>query len=266
MNEDALATLIRDWARAEAQDGPSGSLRPSIAAIPDAFPPRRSAPWGPLADPRTMAILAALLALTVLVGSALAIGSGLLPVPWQEPTRVHPGAIDPCSVVAGGPSAVTQNVTGGPFLDYEQQANSSPPRINSFEGGGCVYLATDDHSSLALFQLRDQITSTEEASEVAAQLFLTGAAPFSTGPLPLTVEGHHAWVGRLAVDWDRRSSDSPYRVGLAVSAAPYFFIVVPEVDTPLDLTDEAGVLWWEHHIEPKARALAAELIARLEAP
>ena len=266
MNEDSLPALIREWARAEAQDGPSASLRPSIAAIPDAFPVRRSAPWGLFGDRRTMAILAAVLALTVVVGSALAIGSGLVPVPWQEPTRIHPGAIEPCSVVAGGPSARTQNIIAGDLVgDFEEQANSSPPRINSFEGDGCLYLATDDRGSLALFQLRDRITTTEEASDVAARLFRTGAAPFSTGPLPLTVEGHRAWVGRLAVDWDRGPSDSSYRVGLAVSAAPYFFIVVPEVDTPLDLSDGAGLLWWEHHIEPQARALAAELLARLEA-
>ena len=262
MLDHELSTLIRDWAGAEAADGPSPSLRQRIIAIPDVVASRRGA--ASFGNRRTLLLLAAVLAMTVALGGALAVGAGLIHLPWQESDPIHPGAIDPCSVVAGGPSTQqTRNLLDGSVFDMEEEANSSPPRINSFDGGGCLYLATDDVSSLALFQLRNQITPTDRAEEVAARLFRAGAPPFSTGPMRLSVEGHPAWVGRLAVVWAGRATDSPYRVGLAVSADPYFFIVVPEVQTALDLTDRAGLSWWANHLEPQARALAGELLARL---
>ena len=276
MTERELATLIRDWAGAEALDGPSAALRPRIVAIPEVVQPGR---WGSgpttLGDRRTLLILAAVLAMTVALGAALAIGSGLVPIPWQDSTRIHPGAIDPCSVVAGGPSEQVPEL-GSPYMylggagpydhlvklvDLEEQENALyPPRINSFDGGGCRFLATDRHDSIALFQLREHVTTTEDAAEVVASLFRTGRTPFSEGPLRTAVQGHPAWVGLVVAPG---GGDDPYRVGLAVSAAPYFFVVVPEVDKPLQLSDGAGLAWWEGYMEPQARTLADELLDKL---
>ena len=261
MNESELNALIRDWSRSEAADGPSASLRPSILAIPAIEARPRSWVGSSFGDPRRQMILAALLALTVAIGGAAAIGSGLVQLPWQQSTRTHPGAIDPCSLVAGGPSAEIRNLGGG-TVDAEQDANLRPPRINSFNGGGCLFLQTEDPSSFALVQLRNEVTTTEQATEVAAGLFRMGQAPFSSGPVPTFVDGHPAWVGRLAVTG--QGFDDPYRVGMAVSAAPYFFIVVIDVRTALDVSDGAGLLWWEGHVEQRARTLARELIAKLE--
>jgi hypothetical protein len=276
MSERELAALIRDWAAAEATDGPSVALRPRIVAIPDTTPHRRLGTSAPFADRRTVLILAAVLALTMAVAGALAIGSGLVPVPWQDSTRIHPGAIDPCSVVAGGPARQVPEL-GSPYMwlggsgpddhlvqleDYEEQRNRRPPRINSFEGRGCLYLTGDGpFPPLALFQLREHVTSADDAAAVVASLFRTGSPPFSAGPMRTVVQGHPAWVGLVAVPGGL--GDDPYRVGLAVSADPYFFVVVPEVDTGLQLSDGAGHAWWEGHMEPQARALATELLERL---
>lgn len=262
MNDNELGALIRDWSRSEAADGPSASLRPSILAIPALVARPPSGQGSRFGDPRRLMILAALLALTVAIGGALAIGSGLVQLPWQQSTRIHPGAIDPCSLVAGGPSAETRNFDGD-TVDAEEDANLRPPRINSFDGGGCLFLQTDDDpSSFALVQLRNEVTTTEQATEVAARLFRMGRAPFSSGPVHTFVDGHPAWVGRLAVPG--QGSDDPSRVGMAVSAAPYFFIVVIDVRTALDLSDGAGLIWWEDHVEQRARTLARELLAKLE--
>ena len=276
MTERELATLLRDWADAEAVDGPSAALRPRIVAIPEVVQPGR---WGSgptrFGDRRTLLIMAAVLAMTAAVGAALAIGSGLVPVPWQDSTRIHPGAIDPCSVVAGGPSQQVPEL-GSPYtyqggsgpddhlvklVDFEEQENArQTPRLNSFDGGGCLFLATDRHDSLALFQLRQHVTTTEDAAEVVASLFRTGRTPFSEGPVRTAVQGHPAWVGLVATP----GRDDPYRVALAVSAAPYFFVVVPEVDKRLQLSDGAGLAWWEGYMEPQARALANQVLAQLE--
>lgn len=264
MREHELADLIRDWAGEEAADGPSASLRPRIVAIPDVTSHRPAGALIGFSDWRRPLILAAVLAMTIAIGGALAIGSGLVQVPWRDAEPIHPGAIAPCSVVAGGPSIQgVRNLSDGSAFDVEEEANSSPPRINSFDGDGCIYLVTEDMPSLALFQLRRQVTPTEDAEGVADELFRSGASPFSTGPMRLTVEGHPAWVGGLVVDWDRRATDSPYRVGLAVSAEPYFLIVVPEVQTGLDLSDDAGLRWWTNYMEPRARAIAGDLLDRL---
>jgi len=54
-------------------------------------------------------------------------------------------------------------------------------------------------------------------------------------------------------------------VAIAVSAEPYFFVlVVPGPGPGSDLSSAAGAIWWEKYKGPAMRAMAGEVLANLE--
>jgi hypothetical protein len=86
MTDHELEQRLRAWYRAEVGDEAApAALRASLAEVADV------APAGRYYDRRTLVLLAAAAMLAVAaIGSALAIGSGLIDLPWREDSSLTP--------------------------------------------------------------------------------------------------------------------------------------------------------------------------------
>jgi len=265
-------------------------LRTQVAAIPDAV----TAPaWGlrrifQARRPLTL-LVAGLLLMLLAVGGAVAVGSGLLRLPWQTRVPVDLAGIDPCSLVSGGPSReIAVNDQGEPaigaehIVDYENWINGNhlAGALTPIGGSECFFLLPADgsRSQDSVLQLREQATTGAEAQEIVAMLFAPGPTPFSSGALVEQIAGQRAWVGildqrawvgildeRSAVHWGEITP----RMAVAVFAEPYFFAVTFDIDESiLNLSDAARAIWWDTYWEtsfwPGIRVQAAEIVANLK--
>ena len=88
MTEHEVEHRLRTWLRAEAEEGASAALWTSVTAIPDAGPIRAPGFRGYFGERRSLALMAAALVLaTLLAAGALAVGSGLVRLPWLNAVR-----------------------------------------------------------------------------------------------------------------------------------------------------------------------------------
>jgi hypothetical protein len=239
MTEQELERRLQGYFRAET-DGEvaSGSLLASITAIPE----RR--PAGPFASGRGLLLLAAAgLILALLAGSALAIGSGLIELPWQHaPTLINqapaspvplstPAAVAPPPLAATTPtpslpSASAPASVAGPWTTLDlQPLQAGPPAgawVVSWSGG---YLALVQSGNphydfmgnpvgagpLDAWTSPDGRTWTElPADTFGPTAFTFGAAPLAGGVEVFTQLGDRsttAWSSNDGVTWT--SSPAP---------------------------------------------------------
>lgn len=289
MTERELENRLRVRYGARPADGAPAALRTSVGAIPDTV----AAPgWGIRSvhpAQRPLAFLAAMLLLAAALAGGIAVGSGLLRLPWQHSTPTDPASVAPCELVSAGPSqerTVTDDgvpAIGAPnVVDYEDWVNREGDlELFSRVGGrACFFLLpTDSNGSLgadSVLHFRSQATTNAEARELAASIFAIGPSPFDQGAIVEQIGGHRAWVGILG---ERPSVRQPMgvqrwaetftpRMAVAISAEPYFFVMTFHIDESiLDLSDAARAKWWERQWEstfwPGIRTPVEEILARL---
>ena len=229
-----------------------------------------------------------MLLLAAALAGGIAVGSGLLRLPWQQSTPIDPASIAPCELVSGGPSReIALGDDGEPAIeapnvvDYEGWVNGDAElEVFSAVGGKtCFFLlapdANNSRSQDSVLHVRSQATTTAEARELAETIFAIGSSPFDQGAFVEQVGGHRAWVGMLG---ERPSVRQPMfgrlvetftpGMAVAISAEPYFFVVTFDIDESiLDLSDAAWTNWWERQWEstfwPGIRTPVEEILTRL---
>jgi hypothetical protein len=239
--------------------------------------------------PRPLALLAAMLLLAAALAGGVAVGSGLLRLPWQDSTPINPASIAPCELVSGGPSAErTLTDEGVPAIgapnvvDYEDWVNRDGDLelFSTVGGRACFFIlprdSSDSRATDSVLHFRSQATTNAEARQIAATLFDIGPSPFDKGAIVEQIEGHRAWVGilderpsvRQPIGGQRLVESFTPRMAVAISAEPYFFVMTFHIDESiLDLSDAARAKWWERQWEstfwPGIRTPVEEILTTL---
>lgn len=131
MTERELEQRLRDWFQAEFGDGLEAptELRAIVAGIPDTMP----TPVTVFGGRRNLALLAAAAMLAaLLVGGALAVGSGLIRLPWLPDESLNQLSTE---VLGGTPCDLT--LEGGVLLSVEvgSHGSSPPSRFLLYDSG-----------------------------------------------------------------------------------------------------------------------------------
>jgi hypothetical protein len=230
-----------------------------------------------------------MLLLAAALAGGIAVGSGLLRLPWQDSAPIEPAGIAPCELVSGGSSReISVSDDGVPgigapnVVDYEDWVNREGELelFSALGGKACFFLlppdSGDSRRADSVLHFRSQATSGGEARELAATIFAIGPSPFDQGAIVEQVGGHRAWVGILGerpsvlqpIGGDRWLETFTPRMAVAISAEPYFFVVTFHIDESiLGLSDAAWTEWWERQWEsafwPSIRTPVEGILTRL---
>jgi len=289
MTERELEQRLTARYRPNVDEAAPAELRTSVAGIPEAVGAPGLTIRGLQPTQRPLAFAAAILLLAAALAGGIAVGSGLLRLPWQSSTPIDPASIAPCELVSGGSAreiAVSDDgvpAIGAPnVVDYEEWINREGElEVFSAVGGRtCFFLLSPDPNNSrgmdSVLHLRGQATTGAEASDLAANIFDVGQAPFDQGPIIEQVGANRAWVGLLG---ERPSVSQPVggqRMGefftpgmaVAVSAEPYFLVLTFDMDASiLELSDAARGRWWERYWDtslwPGIRTPLEDILTRL---
>jgi hypothetical protein len=220
-----------------------------------------------IAPRRAFIGLAAVLLLTaVLIGGMVAVGSGLIRLPWETRIPLDPAAVDPCSIVPGwAPTEVSEGDTWDPTGRI-----SAEDRASRAIGPGCgllvSYPSVGGDELTRRLHWRAERTTPEDAAALADRFFADRRPPFTDGPFAEETDEYRLWFGRVPTS--ARAEVAPFFVeesyfAVAVLDEPYFFVIdVPVMSTAVP-SYEAGVIWWERWIRPAVLAEVEEILARI---